>query len=335
MVELFSCLDDKDDEFNVRILFVTLSNIGDVVMSTAILTRLLEKHPDAIFDIVCGKGAVGLFDDFPNKGDVIPLIKMKNHMHYGALAWRLKSRKYDMVIDLRGSMIAFLTRTKKRVLMKKTTGHSVEQFARLVPSESPPQVQLWLSDSEPSVYEKDKDKLYIALAPTANWHGKQWPQKYWAELVQKIIKTPAYKHVKFVVLGAAHERGSIEDFLESVPEEHLIDLVGKTNLKGALRAIHDADIFIGNDSGLGHVAAAFQVPVISLFAQTPDKVYAPYGAHVKVVTAPEEDMSRLNVERFACPRVMTDISAQMVYDALRDMQDDLKIAENKKERAYA
>ncbi len=320
----------------MRILFVTLSNIGDVVMSTAILTRLLEQHPDATFDIVCGKPSVGLFDDFPNKGDVIPLIKMKHHLHYGALAWKLRKRKYDLVIDLRGSLISVMVRTKKRMVFRRSSGHSVDQFAAMIPASSKPEPKLWISDTAEMPFKVEEGKFYITLAPTANWMGKQWPQKYWAEFVQKVLSDKAYKNTKFVVLGALHERESIEDFIASIPEDNLIDLVGKTPLKGAISAIAGSDMFVGNDSGLGHIAAAFNVPVVSLFGPTDDTVYAPYGEHVEVLIAPESASETLNLEPKALPRIMTDIQPEMVYDALRALQDRLKVTQaKKKEKAYA
>jgi len=156
-------------------------------MSTAIITRLLEQHPDATFDIVCGKASVGLFDDFSNTGDVIPLIKMKYHLHYGALAWKLKKRKYDLVIDMRGSLISAMVRTKKRLVFRRTSGHSVDQFAALIPSASKPQPKLWVNETAGAPYEIEEGKLYITLAPTANWVGKQWPQKSWTEFVEKTL----------------------------------------------------------------------------------------------------------------------------------------------------
>ena len=320
----------------MRILFVTLSNIGDVVMSTTIMTRLLEQHPDAVFDSVCGKPSVGLFDDFPNKGDVIPLVKMKHHMHYGALAWKLKKRKYDLVIDLRGSLISAMVRTKKRMVFRKSKGHSVEQFAKMIQSDAAPLPKLWLDPKAPVPFERENSAFYITLAPTANWMGKQWPQKYWAEFVSITLSDVAYKNAKFIILGAPHERESIDDFIASIPEHSCIDLVGKTNLKGAITAIANSHMFVGNDSGLGHIASAVGTPVVSLFGPTKDDVYAPYGDHVEVILAPERSAAELNLEPESISRIMTDIQPKMVYDALRNLQKRLKMMqEKKKDKTYA
>ena len=61
---------------------MTQTNIGDVILSTTLLDRVLQQYPDATVDVVAGGRSVDLFEGMPNLGELVPVVKKKRHGHY-------------------------------------------------------------------------------------------------------------------------------------------------------------------------------------------------------------------------------------------------------------
>jgi heptosyltransferase-3 len=97
---------------------------------------------------------------------------------------------------------------------------------------------------------------------------------------------------RVAVMAAAHERPQAELLLAAIPAERRLDLVGKTDLPTAGAVLRRAALFVGNDSGLMHIAAAAGAPTLGLFGPTQASHYAPWGAHAAVVqtTIPALDL---------------------------------------------
>src|SRR5580658_768364 len=98
----------------MKILFITANRVGDAVLSTGVLGWLVEHYPDAQFTIACGPYAAGLFRAVPRLERLIVLEKKSWNRHWLEL-WRLCSgTKWDLIVDLRDSLIAKLLPAKKR-----------------------------------------------------------------------------------------------------------------------------------------------------------------------------------------------------------------------------
>ena len=118
----------------------------------------------------------------------------------------------------------------------------------------------------------------LALAPTANWGGKQWPAMRFSELVERLTKLGGrLAGARVAIFGAAGEREMVASLLDSLPREQQIDLVGNTDLLTAYTCLKRCCGFIGNDSGLMHLAAASGIPTLGLFGPSQEKIYAPWG----------------------------------------------------------
>src|SRR5436309_616123 len=80
------------------------------------------------------------------------------------------------------------------------------------------------------------------------------------------------------VLAAAHERAQAAPLLAAPAPGGVIDLVGRTDLLTAAAVLRRCSLFIGNDTGLTHIAAAAGIPTLALFGPSPVEQYAPWGA---------------------------------------------------------
>jgi heptosyltransferase-3 len=299
----------------MRILFVTATRVGDAVLSTGLLSYLIDRFPGARFTIAAGPDAAPLFEDVPGLERLISLPKRRWSMHwltlYRAVAWR----RWDMVVDLRASALAYLLWTRERRVAEsgRRPEHRVRQLARIFGLDPPPSPRLSLAPRR----EAEAAKLLppggpvIAIGPAANWRGKEWRAERFAELAQRLTAPggllPA---ARVVVLAAAHERKQALPVIEALPAQRCIDLVGKIDLLTVAAVLRRCVLFIGNDTGLMHLAAAAGVPTLGLFGPSPIELYAPWGPHTQTVATatPFRELFGPEFDRFTTDTLMDSLS---------------------------
>ncbi|MFT7144071.1 MAG: heptosyltransferase-3 [Alphaproteobacteria bacterium] len=307
---------------------MTQTNIGDVIISTVLLDRLLSTYPDAVVDVVAGGRSTDLFSAMPNLGELIPIVKKKHHMHYVDLWKKLVKYKYDIIVDLRGTGLSYFLRGKKKIRFtsKNKDMHKATQMANLWPMDKSLTQRVWVDDTtKQKIAQEVKDlnaEVLIGIGPTANWIGKTWPQRYFALVANKLIKMPGFENAKFVVFGAAHERKGVADFIDHLPENRRIDLVGKTSLTEAYAWMTHLTGFLGNDSGLSHLAAAADIPTVTLFGPTYEHLYAPVARRGHTIVAPARSV--VNLESEAPKRLITDIKPHDVLHEITRLIETLR-----------
>jgi ADP-heptose:LPS heptosyltransferase len=118
----------------------------------------------------------------------------------------------------------------------------------------------------------------LALGPTANWPGKAWPADRFATLAERLTGPEGVlPGARVAVLGAGEERRVALQVIESIPEARRLDLVGAVDLAAAAACLARAALYVGNDSGLMHIAAAVGTPTLGLFGPSREALYAPWG----------------------------------------------------------
>lgn len=270
------------------ILFITATRIGDAVLSSGLIKRLLDEIPNARFTIVAGKAAAPLFTEVPNLERLIVLEKAKNGGHWFKLWREVRHRKWGLIVDLRGSAISQFLRRERRAVFKRGSvsgQHKVVEAARLLKIEdAPPAPYLFTSPAT----EAYADELtagkgpILALAPAANWVGKTWPAERFAQVAIQLMGGPLAGG-RLMLVGGPDDGRAIAALRNVVPRERTIDLAGKVELLATYACLKRARLFIGNDSGLMHMAAAAGAPTIGLFGPSDDKLYGPWGENTKVV----------------------------------------------------
>src|SRR3974377_1986318 len=123
----------------MKILSVTATRIGDAVLSTGLLSHLVDRFPDAHFTIAAGPDAAPLFEDVPGLDRIISLPKRRWSMHWATLYRAVALKRWDMVVDLRASAIAYLLWTRERRVAAhgRRPEHRVRQLARLFALDPP------------------------------------------------------------------------------------------------------------------------------------------------------------------------------------------------------
>src|SRR6516225_8850557 len=101
------------------ILFITATRIGDAVLSTGLLSYLIERHSPARLTIAAGPPAAPLFAWVPGLERIVVVNKRRFGLHWLALYAAVAPRRWDMVVDLRRSVLPWLLRSGARKMMGK------------------------------------------------------------------------------------------------------------------------------------------------------------------------------------------------------------------------
>ena len=275
----------------MHILFITSTRIGDAVLSSGLLDYFHRTQDGARITVACGILAAPLFQSAPGVERIIALEKKPFAGHWLELWALVAGHRWDMVVDLRSSAIAWLLAAKQRYVFKKgrDDAHRVAQLAALVGIDPPPAPNIHPGDAE---QQRATDLIpeggpVLAVGPTANWIGKQWPGERFAETIQRLTKSGAILDgARIAVFGAGSERSMAQNVLESVPKDRLIDLVGEIDILTAGACLGRCRLYVGNDSGLMHLAGAVGTPVVGLFGPSREAHYAPWGETGVAVRGP-------------------------------------------------
>jgi ADP-heptose:LPS heptosyltransferase len=305
----------------MNILFVTSTRIGDAVLSTGLLAHLGSAMPDCRITVACGALPAPLFAAAPCVVRVIELTKRPFAGHWIGLWARTVTTVWDLVVDLRGSALGWtVPARRRRVLWRAEAGiHRVEALGRLFGLTPPPAPKLWIDADRARAAARlvPPGGPVIGIGPTANWGAKIWPADRFIALLERLTGPAGIApRARVAVFGGADERDLALPVLEAAPEDRLIDLVGGVDLPTAAACLARCALFVGNDSGLMHMAAAVSTPTLGLFGPSPPAHYAPWGPHcataetevpyAALVDAPDFDhrrtgnlMASLSVDRAA------------------------------------
>jgi len=271
----------------MRILFITATRLGDAVLSTGLLDHLLRTYPDARITVACGPVAAGIFDRMPRLERAIVVDKQKFDLHWWHLWRACAGTRWDLAVDLRGSALTLLLRARRRAIMRggRRPGHRLTHLAGALDLAPPPNPVAWIGppDHDAAVALLPPATMLIGLGPTANWSGKIWPPDRFVALFHALAAQ--HQGARAVVFGGpgATERAAAAPVLAALPDA--IDLVGGLTLPQAAACLARCALFVGNDSGLMHLAASAGTPTLGLFGPTPADEYAPAGRLTAAVLA--------------------------------------------------
>jgi lipopolysaccharide export system permease protein len=285
-----------------RILFITSNRVGDAVLTTGVLSWLLERHPQARLTVACGPLAEEIFAGIPQLERLIPMKKGKLAAHWRRLWLACIGTRWDLVVDLRHSAFSWLVWTSRRIVFSPSPQplHQLEQLARAVGAAPMPLPRLWLTEAQRAEAARllPDGGPVLALGPTANWTGKQWGAGNYAALVRRLTAEDGlFPGARVAVFGGPGEHEAAAPLLDSIPENRRIDLVGKSGLGLAGACLARCALYIGNDSGLMHLAGAAGIPVVGLFGPSREEIYGPRGEKSIALRTPEsfEDFQALRV----------------------------------------
>ena len=267
----------------MRVLFITATRIGDAVLSTGLINHIHKKYPEAQITVACGPAAAEIFETMPNLERLIVLDKMLFSLHWLRFWFLCAPYFWSLIIDLRNSPLSYLlfSRKQKHLGRSNADKHRVLTLAEVLGlQQTPPSPILWPSKQHRVRAEKiiPSAGFTLALGPAANWAAKTWDPEKFITLVRRLSsKDGLMPNCRIAVFGRDDERPKILRIIQSIPEGKRLDLVGKLKLVEIYACMERCNLYIGNDSGLMHMAAASGIPTLGLFGPSKEELYAPWG----------------------------------------------------------
>lgn len=309
-----------------NILFITAGRVGDAMLSTGLLAWLARTYPRARITVACGTVAVPLFTAAPGVVRVIPMTKRRRAGHWIDL-WRGTCATFwHLVVDLRGSALGWLLPARRRLIIKSSwePRHRTVHLAELLGIE-PQTPVLWTS----AAAEAEAARLLppggpiLGLGPTANWAPKQWPWDRFLALAGRLTADDGMlPGARVAVFGGPGERQGVAELLRALPPDRLMDLVGDRPLDVVGACLKRLSFYVGNDSGLMHMAAAGGVPTLGLFGPSSEVFYGPRGpraASVRGARSFEDICHAPDFDHRAADCLMLDLEVEQVVAAAESL----------------
>ena len=296
-------MSDKPRE---RHLFITLSNIGDAVMTLPALEAYHAAFRRDRIDIVADARSSILFSQVPYRGDLYLKDKQAGGRGTWQLLRQLRQRRYRSIVDLRSVVLPWLLRKRRfatKLGIKPGGEHAVHEHLAVVEALLEKRLPVPLApvavgdDTRAQAAELvtplGSERL-LALAPGANWQAKIWPVARYAEL----LETLADQFDAVVALGGPDDRAAVAQLAErsALP---VLDLAGRIDLLTTAAVLTHAAYFVGNDSGVGHIAAAMGRPTMTVFGPGQPERYRPWGALARWIVAADGEIGSVSAGEVA------------------------------------
>lgn len=313
----------------MQVLFITSSRLGDAVLSTGLLAHISRHYPQARFTIACGPLPASLFEGLPGLSRVVALEKQKYNRHWLKLWREVVATRWDMVVDLRNSAVSRLVLARSRYIYGRhidSSRHKVEQNAAVMRLDDVPAPRIWISGDQRARAESllpHGALPILAIGPTANWIGKTWPAERFVAVIERITAPGGIlPGARVAVFAAPGEEEEARKVLNAVPMARRHDLIARADPGTVAAALSRCALYIGNDSGLMHCAAAAGVPTIGLFGPSYPHLYRPWGAHATYARTPEGYDELTGFEGYD-PKtlghtLMTSLSTENVVSVIED-----------------
>lgn len=293
-------------------IFVRLPNwLGDAVMATPALESLKASYPNARFTLMGSAVAVSLFEaDDRVERLVVDESKKADNRLFCLYRKAKELGSFDIAVTLQNSLLSalflYFGGSKVRI------GYAREfrsLFLTHAPKENKKihQVLRYLELVKPFC-STVTEKLHISSTATPqnlciiNPGAAYGEAKRWDAVKFGGVAAALSKEYDIAIVGAPNEVDigtQVEETLKAHGVTNYQNVVGKTTMRGLIDLIASAKLFITNDSGPMHIAAAFAVPTVAIFGSTDEKETAAWGnPHYAVV---KKDMSCRPCKKRTCP----------------------------------
>jgi heptosyltransferase-3 len=276
-----------------RILVVTLQRLGDVLLTTPLIRSLRRAYPDARIDALVFAGTEGILAGNPDVADVITMPQRTSALASVALLAKL-FRRYDLAISTqpgdRPTLFAVLAgrrsagmvephrfngRIKRALLthpVEVSRGvHRVREVLRLAEALGIAMDTTVVPPAAPSGEARAR-KSYAVVHVAPMFRYKQWTADGWRALAAGL----AERGLAIVATGGpdSTERRYLDEVWAPCPEVERLD--GKLSWGELADTIRNADVFIGPDTAVTHLAAATGTSTVALYGPTDPRLWGPW-----------------------------------------------------------
>ena len=276
-----------------RILVFSFSFIGDAVLSTAVIHPLRKHFPDAHITFLVGPRAFDLLATDPNIDATLVYDNRGEHAGWRGrlrLVKVLRRDTFDLVVNLRDSLTARCIGAEHWGMVRgESNRHAVTRYLEVLQKHGIDTVdahpRLHLTEDEQTLAHCfltesgiPSERLLIGIHPGGNWVYKLWDAENYARVANALAKK---RNATILLFAGPNERelqAQVANMMDVPPI-----LVQTESLRHLAALISACDVYIGNDTGPMHIAAAVGTPVVALFGSTNPIRSGPYGDKHTVV----------------------------------------------------
>ncbi|MEO1785096.1 glycosyltransferase family 9 protein [Thermodesulfobium sp. 4217-1] len=294
-------------------------------MSLPVFFELERLFPKAQFDVLVGERSKEIFLTLSNVDEVF-LYTSENRGIKGKipLIKTISKKRYDLVIDLRHSILPIFVRSKQKIFTTfkpKLPGiHATEEHLRNIFHKDVENIKFDYSnkiiiDTKTIIKFSDVfDKILgsVGIVPGATWQ----PKAYSIDGFVKVAKMLKNNGLNLVLLGSSEEIGLCDEISKEVES---LNLCGKTSLMDLFYIIKNLSALVTNDSGPMHIASLLNIPTVALFGPSDERRYRPWGKKHSVLMHKEICRECLYQRCDKGGRCMKLITPDEIVDATMDI----------------
>ncbi len=322
-----------------NILVIDFGQLGDVVLSLPALAAIRQKFPRARVTVAVGRAASAVLELAGVADETLPVdrvglrdgSKVLSVLRIGQLVKQVRRRKFDFVIDLHslsetnllgylsgapqrlyarrpGRSLDYLSNFRPRPPAEDRSKHAIDRYLDVIKPlgvgevARVPRLPVRAEDTSAvdEMLKKMKagmDALTVGMFPGAGHASRRWPVERFAELAWMLERNDA---VRVALFAGPEERALVRRARASFPPSTIV--LDRLTIPQLAAAAARLAVFVSNDTGPMHVAAAVGTPVVILMQHHPMfDCFVPPGERHRVVHA----------------RTINEITTQQVYDAAR------------------
>jgi ADP-heptose:LPS heptosyltransferase len=277
-----------------KILVISLTNIGDVILTFPVIDILLEDFPSAEISVVVGPKAASLLSGNPLVADVYVFDKHQPPLKTLGWVLELRRKRFDLVVDLRNTFIPFMISPRYRTscrVEKTSDGHMRTKHLNQLRSvydtdkESAARRALFIPESDKGYVRRlidgeiGRGQKYVIVAPGAADSAKRWPEKSFAFVCGQLAQK---HHIKTVFVGNEQDR-EVAQRINQAMDVPGANVCGRTDLVQLAELILHASFALVNDSAPMHLVSYLDVPVLALFGPSDPRKYGPWGKNGQMI----------------------------------------------------
>lgn len=344
-----------------EIIIRTPNHLGDYIMALPMINDVHELYPDSAVTVMVPDYLADLLEANPSIENIVRIPK--EHVH-GLIAVKkgvdlLEGKKYDLgyvlppsfgsaaVFKLAGvtERIGYISDGRRLLLTRPLplpspvdSEHRSELYFNLLRRATGQELEftrpkLFLSGADTDRASEilkgfgiENDQPYLVIAPQAVAESRRWGSTNYGTLAAGLMRS---KNVAVLLLGTEAESPAADEVIAvavatGLKEKWLVNLAGKTTLRESAAIISGGQIFIGNDSGAAHLAAAVGTMVVVLSGADNPTETTPMTSRKRLIY--KDSMECISCVKNVCPlkgddnmKCMKEISVAEVVGAVTDL----------------
>lgn len=283
-----------------KILLIRLSSLGDIVLTTPAIRAIRAHYPNAYIAMLVAKQSADVLRQNPHLNEIIQFNRSAKDKDTGEMLRILRiirQRKFALIFDfqrkLRTELLMYLSGASERVgkgvlctlrVPEQGDKHATEHYFDLLHAAGIPaedlHLEMFLSNTERAdacyTFEDagiSEMRLKVGVFPGAGWKLREWMPERFAAIGDRLVE---HYDAQVIIFGGPKE-GELVHKVNNLMQYPSISFAGNLQIRQLAACIEKCDLFLSNDTGPMHLAAAVGTPTVALFGPGNHKRFQPIG----------------------------------------------------------